>query len=275
MLTAVEVTNSSGATLRLPVADSSNGYTVRDIEGLDPVDATLTTSTLAQEDGAQAQNAQLTTRNITMKIGLEPNWATDTVQSLRATLYNYLLPAAIIELAFYLDGTLFSTISGQVESFANTMFSADPEVDISIICYNPSFVSPNPRVLGLETTSDTDGMTVNYTGTKETGIIFALSIDRDDLTEFVISNSQPDGTYQQMTVSGDFSSGDVVTINTIQGSKAVTLTRAGLTASLMYGVDRTQLNWISFKKGNNAFKAIAAGAGIPYTLTYVSLYGGL
>jgi hypothetical protein len=256
------------------VADFSSGYAVRDVEGLDPVTATLTTSSIAQQDGAQPQNDRRDTRNITMKLGLSPDYAKNTVRSLRSALYDYLMPKANIVLGFYFDSVLFATSAGQVESFENTLFSADPEVDISIICYDPDFYGPDPVV-----TSDTSKagtavpIVIGYDGTSDAGVVFTLAVDRD-LTEVVISNTTPDGVLQKMTLDGTFVAGDIVTINTIPGSKAVTLTRGAITTSALSGLDSTS-SWIALKKGDNSFRVITAEDGVPFTMTFTPQYGGL
>lgn len=273
MLTAVEITNIRGDTLRLPLADASRGYSVRDIEGLDPVNATLTTSTIAQDDGAQPQNARRDTRNITMKLGLEPDYMMTTVQSLRSALYDYLMPKANILMGFYVDGDLFVTSQGQVESFENSMFSADPEVDISVICYNPDFFAPEAEILSSNSRADTNTNVFTYEGTSDIGVIFTLNIDRT-LSDFTFVNTTPSGIRQRMSVSGSFTGGDIVTINTIPGQKAVTLKRGALVSSVLYYLDTTA-QWISLQKGANAIGVFTASAGIPYTVSYTPQYGGI
>lgn len=273
MLTAVEITNTRGDTLRLPLADSANGYSVRDIEGLDPVNATLTTSTIAQDDGAQPQNARRDSRNVTMKLGLEPDYMMSTVASLRSGLYDYLMPKANITLGFYVDGSLFVTSQGQVESFENSMFSADPEVDISIICYKPDFFGVAPQVLSSSSRADTNTNIVDYPGTSPTGMIFTLNVDRT-LNDFTVVSTTPSGVRQRMSVSGAFVAGDIVTITTIPGQKSVILTRGrGISSVLNYL--STPAQWISLEKGDNAFGVFTATAGVPYTMTYTPLYGGI
>ena len=277
MLTSVDVTNAGGDTINFSVLDTSNGYSVREILGLDPVKATLTTSSMAQVDGAQFQNSRRDMRNILMKLGLEPNYAVSTVQSLRSDLYNYLMPKEFISLAFYIDNVLAYTASGQVESFENAMFSADPEVNISILCYDPDFYGPDELVI-----SDVSQMTpvvvpIEYAGTSDAGIIFSFNMDKnlDDLT---ITNTIPGNVNQKMEVIGSFVDGDVVTINTIPGQKAITLTREGITTSILYGLV-TAANWIFFEKGTNYFSVSASNVGtaytVPYTLTYTPKFGGI
>jgi hypothetical protein len=240
---------------------------------LGPVAASLTSSSLAQVDGAQAQNARRDIRNITMKIGFEPDYVITTVQSLRSALYDYLLPKALVGLNFYIDDVLTLVTSGQVETFDNPLFTDTPEADISIVCYDPDLYGPAPVVLSDDTRSDTNTNLVNYPGTSEAGLIFTLNVDRA-LTDFWITLQRPDNQRQKMEVTGSFISGDVITIDTRPGSRSVTLLRSGLATSILAGFDETG-TWLALQKGSNQFGAFAAGAGIPFTMTYLSQYGAL
>jgi hypothetical protein len=255
--------------------DSSNGYVVKEIDGLDPVNASLTTSSLAQVDGAQPQNARRDVRNITIKLGLEPDYLSTTVQSLRSALYDWFMTKSLIGLKFYLDGVLFAVSSGQVETCTNSMFSADPEVDISILCYDPDLYGPAQIELDSSTVSTTDTTAINYAGTSDAGVIFTLNINRS-LDSVALYNTAPDNTIQQFALSGTgaFVSGDILTINTIPGQKSVTLTRASITSSVLFYVDDSAA-WITLQKGVNEFRAFASGAAIPFTLTYTPLFGGI
>lgn len=274
MLTQVDVINSRGNVLQLPLQDSSAGYVIKDIEGLNPVKATLTTSSLASMDGAQAQNARRDSRNITISVGLEPDYVTNTVQSLRDNLYSYFTSKAIVNLKFYLDGEVYVVTSGQVESCENSMFSADPQVDISVICYDPDFYFPEVTSLSGETVSNTNSQLIDYEGTTEAGIIFVLNVNRV-LNAFTLYNIDPEGVVQQFSVSGaSFIADDVVTINTVPGSRGMTLTRDGVTTSILYWADQFP-GWITLKKGVNQFRAFATGVVIPYGLAYTGKIGGI
>jgi Siphovirus-type tail component, C-terminal domain len=273
VITSIEITNSRGNTLRLPIFNSSGGYEVKDIEGLDPVNATLTTTSLAQVDGAQAQSSRRSTRNITMKLGFVPDYKTTTVQSLRSALYDYLFPQANIVIGVYLDGILFAKTSGQVESFDNVLFSSDPEVAISIICYDPDLYSPSLSSIDGNTSSSTSTNEVPYDGTSKAGVIFTLSVNRA-LTSFTLYNTTPENIVQSFAVTGSFESGDVITINSIPGSKRATLLRAGIQSSILASVDPAS-SWISLGKGTNRFRCYASGAAIPYNLSYTEKYGGI
>ena len=254
--------------------DQTAEYRVRDVEGVDPVVAVLTSTSMAQIDGAQPQNARRDVRNITMKVGLKPDYSMHTVQSLRSSLYEYLLPKAMVQLGFYLDGVLFAITSGQVESVDNVLFSQDPEVDTSILCYDPDFYAPTPEVFSTHTQSDNlTTSLIEYAGTSDAGFIFALNVNRT-LTSFSVANTTLDGLKQKLEVIGSFIPGDIVTVNTIPGSKAVTLTRAGITTSVLY-YKTSVSTWPILKKGDNLLGVYSSGAGIPYTVTYTPKFGGL
>lgn len=274
MLTAVDVINPVGDTLTLSMLMPNNGYPVREITGLDPVNASLTTSSLAQVDGAQPQNARRDTRNVVMKLGLEPDFSVNTVASLRSDLYNWFMPKEYLTLNFYIDETLTYTTTGQVETFENAMFSADPEVDISIICYDPDLYAVDPILVFGDTIDGTIETPITYPGTSDTGIIFQMELDRDLADGFSIYNTPPANTYQAMSIATPLLNGDIVTINTVKGQKAITLTRAGLDSSLLYGL-QTGATWLFFHRGVNYFRAFANDAPISYTITYLPKFGGI
>jgi len=275
VLTLVEVTNASSNTLQLPIADSSAGYVVIEIDGLDPVNAALTSSSMAQVDGAQPQNARRDTRNITMKVGLVPDFVTTTVDSLRSNLYDYFMSKANVSLAFYKDDALYAVCSGQVETCSNNMFSADPEVDISIICYDPDFYGPAPEVLSANTTSNTDTQTISYEGSSDSGIIFTLSMTENVTTGITLYNIRPDNTVQIMSIRGrTFLTPGQIIVNTIPGQKSLQYAIGGVSPSILTWFDPTS-DWISLGKGDNQFRAVIDGDPQPYTVSYVAQYGAL
>lgn len=272
MLTMVTVQNASGDTLSLPLADSSGGYSVRDIQGLNPVKATLSSSTLAQVDGADPQNARREPRNITMKIGLEPDYAATSVAGLRSNLYGYLIPTSVITLSLWADDILWGTTVATVESFENNMFSSDPEIDISLICYDPAFYAPAETLINASTVSNTDQVTIPYQGSIDAGMIFTLLFDRS-VTELRLYNTRPDNKIQLFSVSGSFLSGDKLVMQSMDRQKKLTLTRAGLTSSVLFFLDTTS-DWPTLMRGDNLFRAYATGAAIAYTIEYTAKYGG-
>ena len=273
MLTKIEVEDLQGNTLSLPLQDNSAGYTVTNVDGLDPVKATIVSSPFAQLDGSQFQASRRENRNVVMTIGIEPYFGGSTVRSLRAALYAYFMPKTNVNLKFYDDGVLIATIGGQVESCEAPLFSKDPSVAVSIICFDPSFLAPAYTTVNGNTVSTTTEQTIAYPGTTEAGYLLTLNVNRS-LSAFSIYNRRPDGTVGLIDVTYAFLAGDVVKINTVSKNKYITVTRAGIVTSILYAVSSTS-KWNPLYPGNNYYRVLATGAAIPFTIGYTAKYGGL
>lgn len=273
MLTKVEVRTPTGMMLSLPLDDVSEGFVVEDITGLDPVKATLVSSSFATMDGSQFHSSRREPRNILLTIGLEPDYATSSVQALRMILYDYFMTKQTVGLRFFLDSGLTVEISGVVETFDAQLFVKEPRVVISVMCYDPDFLALTPVVVAGNTVSTSTEFLIDYPGTVETGIVFELNVDRV-LEAFTIYHRPPDNVVRSLDFSADMVADDVITINTIPGSKAVTLLRTATLSSVLYGMT-PQSNWVSLEKGENYLRVYAVGAAIPFTIEYLPRYGGL
>jgi hypothetical protein len=245
---------------------------------LDPVAATLTTSSQAGLDGVEPQNAQLGARTILMKLGLKPDYVNTDVRGLRRQLYDYFLPKQEVTLAFLFDGLIFAVSQGQVESFDCPLFSADPEADISISCYRPEFRAPQAIEYDDLTNNTQVPFQITYPGDLDCGIIWTMNVNLltggATLTDISLINATPNNVTQRMHISGSFQVGDTITINTIPLQRAITLTRNNINSSLLSGFDETS-DWISLAKGVNFIRASSGATSQPFTLTYTPLYGGL
>jgi len=224
MITKVEARSVTGLLLVLPLDEVSNGFVIQDILGLDPVKGTIISSSFAQVDGSQYQSSRRENRNILMKIGLEPDFSTTTVRDLRKILYSFFMPKSEINLRFFMSDGLTIDINGRIESCDTPLFVKEPRVDISIICFDPDFKELAPEIIEDTTVSDSSEFLIEYEGTVETGIIFVLSLNRA-LTEFTIYHRPPDNVIRTLDFAASLEDEDVLTINTVVGSKAITLLR--------------------------------------------------
>jgi hypothetical protein len=274
MLTRVEVRTRRGTLLNLPLEDVDNGYIIEEIEGLDPVKATLVSSSFAGQDGEQYHSSKREKRNIKFKIGLEPDYVANTVKVLRNRLYNFLMPQSEATLRFYDDDGSYVDIVGRVESNDAPLFTKDPEANISIICFDPDFFDPNSKTEpGVSNSDPNNTISITYDGTVDAGFLFTIRPDRA-ITSFTIYNSAPDGTMRSMEVVADLIADDVVTISTIPGAKGATLTRANAVTSLLSAIS-PQSDWIRLQQGENKLRVALSGAGVPYDIQYVTRLGGL
>ena len=272
MITLVEARTPEGTLLSLPLDDFSDGYSVRNIEGLDPVDATIVSSAFAATDGEEFQSSRREKRNILIKLGYEPDYVSTSVKDLRKRLYEFFLPKSTVDLRFYDDDGLVVNIEGKVESFASPLFVQEPDATISVLCLESDFLNNSSVTIPSGSTVSSSLETqINYDGDIETGFVFTLNVDRS-LTEFTLYSRGRDNTIQTLDIQASLVAGDIVTVSTVSGDKYVTLTRSGTVSSLLYAQSG---GWPVLTPGNNYFRAYAVGAAIPYALSYTARYGGL
>lgn len=275
MLNLIEVRNDQGFLLSLPMLDQSAGYLVKDIEGLDPVDATLSYSSMAGQDDEQEQASKRVKRNIVLKLGYQPNYVDDSVKKLRDRLYGFFMPKTQVTLRFYSDDMPTVEIVGRVEKMNAPLFASDPEATISILCAKSSFVGLDTLSIGANTTVGVAGaaLTHTYTGTIETGFLFRIAVNRA-LNSFTIYN--PVGSMPQaMDFAYPLLAGDVVEINSVNLNKSARLTRAGSTSSVLFAISPSS-KWINLYPGVNTLRvSVPSGAAIPWTIAYANKYGGL
>lgn len=274
MLTSVEVRNNAGELLTLSMETVTNGLYIEDIDGLGPVKATISQSSSATRDGTEFQSGKREARNIVITLGLEPDYSTEDVRALRNRVYNFFMTNTAVHLRV-LDSTAPTQvdISGRVESCEPAIFSKEPQVVISILCFNPDFVSVTPVELEGETVNDSDETLVAYAGTVGTGVLFTINIDRT-VSEITIYHRAPDDTIKTLELSAPLENGDIVTISTMVGDKYIRMNRLGTTSSLLYGRS-SQSDWTKLERGDNYIRVYITGAAIEYTMAYTPRYGGL
>lgn len=273
MLSQIDVLNSNGSTLSLPLQDTTSGYTLKNVDGLDPVKATVVSSSFAQLDGSQYQGARRDNRNIIITVGLEPYFGGDTVKELRTALYAYFMPKSQITLGFYEDGVLMYNISGIVESAEAPLFAKDPEMVISILCFEPNFITPYTISTEGMTTDDATEQTIAYPGTVENGYVLEIDFDRD-ATNLVIQSRHGSVSTSSFESYYSFLDGDILEISTVPKDKYIILTRDGVQYSILYSVP-VESKWDPLWPGNNYVRVFCSGDPIPFTFRYVAKYGGL
>jgi hypothetical protein len=271
MLTKVEARNSAGSLLTFQLDDDSSGFVVKDIQGLDPVNATISKSDFAQMDGTQFNAARREDRNVVIAMDLRPDDADTQVSDLRKQLYAFFMPKVPVDLRFY-DDELVVNATGRVESFVAPLFTDKPQATLSVMCFDPDFIALDPVELSGSTVSSTTETLISYEGTTDTGFQLALNLNRAE-TDFSIYIRSPDGTTRQMDFVISMASGDVLTLNTQTGLKEVTLVHSSVQSDALFAL--TGSTWLTLSPGDNYIRVYATGAAIPFDLTYTPRYGGL
>lgn len=260
-------------TLTLEVMENDSGYQIEEVSGLNPVKATLVSTSFAGLDGLEFQSSRRDGRNIKIKLDLQPDFVVDTYTSLRKALYTYFMPKASIRLRFIDTSGLQLDIDGIVEDHTSEIWTDDPTVEISIMCFNPDLVDSRLVTLNANTTSGLTTQTIDYPGDIEVGTVLTLSANRT-MTGFSMYNTGEDGIPQQLDFTSGLLSGDVLVVSSLRGNKGITLTRSGVSSSYLFGRPSSS-GWIYLTQGINNFRVYSEGAAVPYKLEYMVRYGGL
>jgi Phage tail protein len=273
MLNRVEVTNAQGQILTLPLEAYNDGYLLAEVEGLDPVKATLVSSSFANLDGEQQQSARREARNIILHLDLLLGYGIP-ISALRRNLYNFFMTKSTVQLTFYQDDGPTVEIIGVVETCEAPQFSKEPVATISIICHKPDFLEPTSIVLSNSTTSDINSeYLINYAGTVETGILLTMNVNRS-LSSFTVMQRSSDGTIGTMEFIAPLVANDVLSISSVPRAKGANLNRAGSDSSILYAIPGYS-SWITLYPGPNYFRVYTTGAAVPYTIEYTNRYGAL
>ena len=281
-LTAYDLSGLIPDPLELPLTPEGRMETdivqATNIEGLEPVEATVNTSPYASIDGAYFTGSNVADRNIVIDLLPKPDWITWDVATIRNHVYKYFMPKSFVRLTFESTERAPVEIFGYVETCKPNIFSKDNEIQVSIICPSPHFKAIDPIVIEGTTTgvaaADIENFT--YNGTEETGI--NLKVHGGGDTPTFVSFQQPAPITAAFTVNVGVVSGYYVEINSIQGQKYVRNVNEldpddDFTNLLNEVADGSK--WPEFKHGAQQFLVWTAEAGQDWTLTYFDKYGGL
>lgn len=282
MLTEVKAYSSWRSAPTLPLSDGGRPETdliqIRNIDGLDPVKASVSTSPFGSVDGASFTGSSVETRNIVLTLHPNPNWDQWTFESLRRLLYSYFMPKRQTRLILYSDDMVPVEISGIVESVSVNIFSKDPELIVSIVCPDPYFTALEPTVLTGQTVRSGGAVTTfEYNGTIEAGMFvevtttiaptptdIAIQIGDPKLSYFAVAASVDSTKFFQMSSLPMRKYVQNVDINT------------GVITNLLSKVHIQEGSlWPTFQPGENEFAVITDQGVQDWELTFYERFGGL
>lgn len=218
-------------------------FTVTEIQGLNPPDATINTSQVALIDGAKFNSAKLNMRTINVAFAIEYEAAKNRIE-----VFKVLKSKQWVKL--YYNGDYRQVfITGYIQSIGITYFAMKQIVTCAILCPSPYFNEAQEIVdslvniissfhfpfsstaepqLVMGNISNDIGMVVENDGDVDTGIIMVL------YARTPVSNPK---VYNYITkdfigVQYDMEAGDQITIDTRKGEKSVTLLRSGVETNL-------------------------------------------
>jgi Phage tail protein len=251
---------------------------IRNIEGLDPVKASVNTSPFGSVDGAAYTGGNVQNRNIVLTIHPNPNWDTWSYEALRRLLYSYFMPKRPTRLVFYSDDIIPVEISGIVESVAVNPFSKDPELLVSIICPDPYFTALEPTIItGQSVRPGGDVTVVDYDGSIEAGIQVKVTQVTDPTpTTIGVQIGSPVISY--FTVTATVNSTLFFEMSSVPMQKYIQNVSIGtgiITNLLSKAHVQEGSLWPIFQPGENEFSVVTDQGVQDWELTYFERFGGL
>lgn len=283
MLTQMEVFTPGVTDPPLPIVDQNAGMDpiqIKKIDGLGPVTSTVNTTQYGSIDGSFLNGVFTPQRNIVLTIGLNPDWATQSLEGLRQILYSYFMPKNSVRLRFTSTHLDTVEILGYVESCDLNMFSKDPEYQVSILCPQPYFIAIAATVVTGMTQAFAGAVDVpiNYQGNSDSGFVVDITLPTGGTPfsgEVRIINNTPSTKLLDVTTA-TVSTSAFFRVSTVQGDKFVR--RYALPSGVptdIIGSLAIGSEWLSLRKGINNMRIMTATAGLNWSLSYYARYGGL
>lgn len=255
-------------------------YKVRNLDGLGPVKASISTTPLGSSRGSSYGGSSVGERNLVFTLGFEPDWGNWTITKLRRNLDTYFMPQSSVTLIFESEENSPVVISGYVEANEPSIFSKDPEQQVSIICPDPDFVAVDPvTITGLTTDPAID---ITYNGTQDTGIGFELTrnsgTDASALTIALAYTGQPPTPPFQVSGPGSalIDATHKFVMSSVTKAKYAQQVRLsdGLITNLLPYVTIPP-KWPKLVQGINNLDIVSNNGVQNWSLTYYERYGSL
>jgi hypothetical protein len=267
--------------LPLDSSVSSAAIQVKDISGLDPVKASITTSPYGTYNGEFYGGSSVGKRNIVLTMGLNPDWATQTIAELRKQLYKYFMSQLPVRLRFTSTHLPTCQIDGYVESVEPNIFSKDPECQVSILCPEPDFVAVAPTVLSygpmVGVPPYSAPFILDYEGNVPTGFNLSLSKSSGGAGAGAQIKVTTTAAVQRVfTAIGLIDSLTRWEMNSVPGKKYVrdVVLATSAIVNRLYSVSDDSL-WPILLPGTNELKFTLLVSDVNWAVSYYARFGGL
>lgn len=263
-------------------------FTIEDIQGLNPPDATINTSQISLIDGGKYNSAKVNMRQLLIAFAIEYSASYNRIQ-----VYSVLKSKQWIRM-YYTGDYRDVYIDGYIESIGVSHFAMKQVVTVSILCPEPYFKSAQDVVDELKNIinsfhfpfsstaapqivfgyfSNDVGITVENEGDVECGMIIELYA-RSPITNPKIYNYI---TQDFIGVNYSMEIADLIRIDTRKGHKTVTLMRDGAETNLFNYV-MPNSTWLQLAAYGSTFVyEVASGTlgDLLVTFTHSNLYEGV
>lgn len=238
-------------------------FKIVEADGLYPPTATINTNESALIDGAMFNGSKVNMRTIKLAFTIESD-----AENNRALVYKVLRVKDPVTL-LYTSDTRDVFIDGYVESVKIDHFAKKQVVTLTMLCPSPYFKKAQAVVNELTTViamfhfpfastatpelvfgkqDETASTTIYNDGTISTGFIIELYAKASVADPKIYDYK----TQEYIELDIDLEAGDLVTINTNQGEKTVTLLREGVTTNIFNRV-KPGSTWLQLPAGGGVY----------------------
>lgn len=282
MLTELKAYSSWQSAPTLPLSDTGRAETdliqIRNIDGLNPVKASVNTSPFGSVDGVAYTGSKVLSRNIVLTVCPNPDWKSWTYESLRRLLYQYFMPKRSVRLVFYSDDMIPVEITGIVEDISVNQFSKDPELLVSIICAYPYFTALDPTIVTGQSIRAGGVITpVHYGGNVESGIYVEVTyVSGANANNLGIQIGNPEISHFTVILADLITASKYVEMSSIPLQKYLQTidTATGLLTNIYPNVQAGS-SWPILEPGANDFSVITDDGVQDWRLVYYERFGGL
>ena len=285
----LKIENAKGEIFEL--THDSTEYSIIGVQGLTPPPTAVNTSTGGTLDGTFYNSSRVNQRNIVITIVLNGD-----IEGNRQRLYQIFNIKKQCSI-YFSNKNRNVQIVGYVETLEGDLFVQREQIQISIICPRPYFEDLKTIYTELAqivrmfefpfTIEETDPIpfseiqefplcTINNGGDVETGFVMKIMIT-GATRNIKIYNTTRGEFFGISNYNADwFESGDEITINSLSGTKTVTLTRSGVTTSILNQISEGS-TWLKLDVGENDFTYTAQAGADVIRIVFIStnLYGGV
>lgn len=277
------VENESGERLQLT---GNRNYDVLDVAGTSPPAAAINTVNVVGMDGAKFNSSRVGTRNLVITLNIH-----HPIEINRLALYKFFRVKRWVKI-YYTNSHRSVYIEGYVESFENNPWKQLQQPQISIICAQPFWLATSETVVNFSQSVamfefpfsiPAEGVEFSRREIMATAYVDVGEIQTGGIIQFYATTNQilnpkffNRTTQKFFGLDFDMYQGDIITVNTQQGQKSVTLLRDGVTTNILS--DRTVgSEWVQFEAGENeiSYDADEGAANLEVSLTILQKFEGV